>query len=728
MPPNSQRYTLGAALGLEQRWKGNPASAQTAQDLAYDPRGGWRTGPGYRRTLLGVYDQMSGTYTNPFTALGVIWSLHRFSQGNGARQWLLFESDDNGSTATLRALNPSHHNTTPYDTLVDRSGTAVTGRTIVTTPWIGTQSVTWGNRVYLVNGYDTPIVFDGEMADRAGFAGPPGTPSAREISATTATYYDGASNSSIPQFGFGYLPASTTDPAQISQRCYAVSFINSRGQESPLSAISDVVQTKTGNSGITLGRNFHALTLPTGPVGTVARRVYASQNIVDTSGQVVAGRSTQLFWLLDIEDNVTTLTEIYQDDDALGTAPYDPTAFGSWPAGARIAVDFKGTMFVASADASEVQYSAAGFPEVFPPANRIPIGDAALGPVTGMYATRNAVVVLKQRGVYLIKGDPVNGFWADTLDHAAGCASQRTLVEIPNVGLSWVGLDGIYLLRGTLENEGYPTEVKTLSLPVYEDVREWTTSALSNAVAVPNPREKCAIFVVPRRGSVDATHMIVFHYEVGQFTTSEDWPVRCALNTSDHRAYVFFGSSDASSNPGIHVITRGFANKGGVALAPVYETADLDFGSIFRSINVVGVFVFCIGFGNNDLTLDYKVARRLTYVRATEGKSAQGSDQQYLDRSENRMKVYGATVGAYTDPDGTAEVAVWDTDTWAVWRPIVVRFDTYTGGVSPTHEFAAKLTPAEGSTLMEIVSLDIELVASELNKAKPISSLLGVSS
>lgn len=723
MSVNSQRYTLGPAKGLDQRFKGDTATAQTAQDLAWDARGGWRTAGGYRRILLGQLNQ--GQYVNPFAGSGTIWSLHRFAQGNGARQWLLFEADDGTSgpkTATMYYLDPSLRTSTPYTALVDRSGATMSGRTIIETPWQRTQSVTWGNRIYLFNGIDTPLVFDGTMADRAGFDGPPGAPTVMPIANVVATYV-GAGNGPIAQMGVGPLPAATTDPPYVHQRRYVVTFVNSRGQESPPSAPSATVELKTVNTTtLTMGRGFHWLELPIGGDHVVARRIYCTENIVDSAGNTVLGRADVFFYLMDIEDNDQRGIEIFQDDDALASQ-LDPLTLGAWPTNAKLGVDFKGTMFVAGTDASEVVYSRAGFPEVFPPQNRIPIGDASLGPVTGLYATRNAVVVLKARGVYLIKGDPVSGFYSQTLDPSHGGMAPRTMIEIPNVGLAWAGMDGIYFLEGSLENEGVLTRVRNLGLPLYEDVRQWNMSAMLNAVAVHNPLDNEVMFHIPTMGSINPNHCLVFSYEIGQWTTRPNLPVSCALNTSDHRAYVYFGSWD-SNHPGIHVYTRGMPDRDGVAIAPVYETVDLDFGAIFRSGAITGVYVLCVGFGNNDLTLDYKTARRLTYVRAAESENPQAEDQQYPE-SQNRMKVYGAAEGDYLAPDGTNEVAIWDTDTWGLWRPIVVRFDVSVQNVNPMHEFAAKLLPGNSATLFEIISIDFEIAGGELLKAKPFTTHIG---
>lgn len=722
---NTERYTLGPAKGLDQRWRGGASAAQTAQDLSWDPRGGWRTGPGYRRVLLGQEDQADpGSYVDPFDGLGIIWSLHAYSQGIGARQWILFEADNEGDAATLYALNPSKRTAQPYDALVDRDGNTIDGRAVITTPWLKTTSTAWGNWIYLFNAVDPPIVFDGEMVDACGYAAGPPAPSVREIAATTATYYNNTptDDGQVPSVGIGPVQLTPSDPALTHQRRYRVSYINDRGQESPLSEPSSTVEVRTGSSGISAGRNFHYMEVPKGPTGTVARRVYATTNIVDADGNVVTGRGDLYFYLFDIEDNDTLGIEIHLDDDQLASEAVDGTVLGGFPTGVRFAFDFKGCLFVVTADSTELLYSNPLAPEVFGLNNRIPIGDARLGPITGGYVTRDSIVILKSKGVFIVKGDPSTGFAADTFDHTHGTDAARSVIEIPGVGLAWLSSDGVSILEGALNNEGVPTRVRSVGVPIYEDIRTWNTSAMVNAHAAAFPREHEIIWWIPTNGDTQPSHCLVFHTDVGEWTTREGFPAVSSMNTPDENADVYFGSWDYAAHPGIHAISRGFNDKDGDAIEPIYETVDIDFGAIFRSCNVKSVLVNCIGFASNMLTLDYKVARNLTYVRANEGADPQEEQQQYPE-GQNRMKVYAADVNDYADPDGLSEVAIWDVDTWGLWRPVVLRFDVETSNVAPTHEFAAKLTPGTDFTLMEILSIDIELQSGGLLKTIPLNKL-----
>ena len=46
-------------------------------------------------------------------------------------------------------------------------------RKVVSTPWEGTQFATFAARLYMVNGFNKPMVFDGRKASPLGFFAPP---------------------------------------------------------------------------------------------------------------------------------------------------------------------------------------------------------------------------------------------------------------------------------------------------------------------------------------------------------------------------------------------------------------------------------------------------------------------------------------------------------------------------------------------------------------------------
>ena len=133
-----------------------------------------------------------------------IHSIHWFSQHNGARQWTVFEAQttrgqlETGSRLLLRAFDGTLVNSTDYEESTGR----VPWRTLETfssekylsgsdsiplkpvddrigiSVGITTQSETWGGKLYLVNGYNAPVVFNGEYVEIAGFSTEPPAPTA----------------------------------------------------------------------------------------------------------------------------------------------------------------------------------------------------------------------------------------------------------------------------------------------------------------------------------------------------------------------------------------------------------------------------------------------------------------------------------------------------------------------------------------------------------------------
>ena len=462
-------FTVGPLRGMDQRWKPSPDTGMRVRDLTWDGRDGWKTSGGFRRIVLG-----QGTPpVNPYAGTGTVTSLHFFTQHNGGRAWLVYESG-----GALFAFNGSNRASGYREALTFIDGTAVTGRKQLSTPWQRTQSVSWAGRIYLVNGYDTPLVYDGLKVERAGFDNAPAAPQVYALGNTqpdtgyhmTAQRSPVFSPTTAPEYyyklelGLGPILDTNTDEQKCGYR-YKVTFVNERGQESPASAASALATFRNeGGDEPKHGGTPVGVALPVGGSHVVARRIYRTQNVYDASGNLLSlGFGDVYYFHSEVQDNVTTVMADILPDSFLG-GKLDAEALGPWPVGTKYLASFKDTLFVAGGTTNEVRFSAPRFPEVFPPDNVMDIGDADLGPVTGLYGTRNAVVV------------------------------------VPNVGLCFLSEDGVYVLQGTLENEGTRTSVIHLSTPVSEIVKRINRSALPNACAVTYHRDKEAWWAIPTLG------------------------------------------------------------------------------------------------------------------------------------------------------------------------------------------------------------------------------------
>ena len=689
-----------------------------------------------------------------------IISLHWFAQHNGARQWTLWEDEMgglyyfNGSRVSQASsldpwspvykLQKSDRNNYWDTTLASNVPLAVTGRTIIDGPSAGSHSQTWGNRIYIVNGYDAPIVFDGSKAEIAGFQTPPGTPQGTPLSEVGSEMACHASMFRIPShngsfgdqaklykelpvLGVGsqnaYVEANLNtktereDNKRRNAYRYVVTFVNERGQESPASAPSETIFFENGWMAYDVetgsddgwgqvnedGRTFILLDIPVGGPEVVARRIYRTRNMIASSGNLHnLGYGEDYFFLTEIQDNATSKFEDGRPDAFLGSLLVEDS-FGEFPRGSKYLAVFKNTMFVAGENDNTLRYSAPLYPEVFPPANVINIGDADGGQITGLYATKNALVVLKSRGVYLLKGNPSDGFYAETLSRDVGCMAPKSLAEIPSLGLTFLGTDGVWILEGALENTGTPTKLVQLSTPIPNEIEQINLSSAVGACATIYHRDKEFWLAVPYGDSEENDTVLVYHYESGSWSKRENFPIQCMIETRDHRGYVYFGSNDPDY-PGLYAYSRGFSSKGSASITPSFKTVSLDFGSVYHSIQPAHVFVYAISNGNNNMQLNYNVNRSLSTVRS----SVQGADQQ---DPNDRMSVYND--------------ALWGTGVWGKVRPTVVRFDVSAAEKGPARELQIEITSE--SRRIEIVGYDIEAKMGEQRNIKPLNEALAPS-
>jgi hypothetical protein len=686
--------------GIDERWA-SPEGVRAAtriRDMWWDGRAAWGSAGGYRRIIRGPLGEL-GVPTNPFAAVGAVESVHWFSQHNGARSWLIYVA-----LGSVVVFNPSTaaRAASPGDAAYDRGGNALT-RAIVETPWQRSQSFCWGDNFYLLNGIDRAIVFNGTWWDYAGFPGPAGTPSAVVLGAPHACDLGpgtgaGDQAQKMPNTGLG----PTIEVVDTDYKCgyrYRVAYVNSRGQVSPLSPPSELVSfTNPGGFTVSTGAHFVKLTLPIGGSEVVARRIFRTQNINDSAGLPVIGRADQYFYWGDIPDNCTSALIDGKTDSMLASQVIDPSAYGPWPSNARFATPFKGCLFAAGTNSSSLYFSAPNNPEVFPLDNVLAIPDSALGPITAMYATRNALVVFKADGVYLVKGDPVNGFFCETLTLSAGCVAPNTVREVPGAGLVFLGKAAVHCLQGTLENEGVPTQVINLSVPLPSVMRRLNRSALINACAAVYHRDKEYWLAVPTIGKADNDLVLVFHWEVRAWSTREKYPIASMLETSNAAGQLLFASyaSTTARSPdglvhlGVMVYSRGWPDKDGTAIEPLYETGQYAPGGTLRAHRPKGVLVHAILHGNNRITCNLRANRSRSFWFPV----AKSEPQQL---PQELVPLYGA---ARFDAGSL----------WQQLRPGPIRIDMEKNiGNTPILESAITLTPATGTRHMTIMGVALEL-------------------
>jgi hypothetical protein len=696
--------------GIDQRWDTRANNAATIENMTWGDQDSWGTSQGYRR-LVSDYDETetttvgeetvtspTGNQVNAYDSDAKPNSLFWFSQHGNALQWMIYEDFDgrllhfNGSKAPS---NPrtiiQYADGNPFD--ADASGIAASPSTSKIRASKGlaisnTVYTMYGNNLYIVNGQDAPLVFDGKKCTRAGFSGKPNNPEAYTTKKTAIR--------KTSTMGVGY-------DASNNQFKYVVTFVNERGQESRFSAESPVVSFDTTvdhvvNSSRTLTketyRHFVVITIPTGPIGTVARRIYRTQNletfiegtdVVTLPAEKFLGKE---FYLLDeVQDNVC---EIYIDassDFDLGALSLEGD-FGDFPLNSTNMAVFKNTLFVADDMTSDLRYSRPLNPEVFPPLNLFSFSDTQTSLITGLYPTRDSLVVFKQRGIYLVKGDPSRGFFGQTLSTDIGCIASQTIKEVPGVGLLFMSNDGIYVLEGTLANTGTSTRFIKLTQglrDIFNRVNFEFADRFRSLIYHRDREYWCSVCLDDK--TIPDT-ILKFSYEIGAWSVYDLLPTAGMIEVQDHRGYLIFAGPNADADDG----PRGLYVYGSVnekhklgTVAPVYETVNIPFNTVWENFSPARVQTRVVGYGNT-VNMSVFVNREPATVATT----ASGTQKRALE--DNLFPLYGTV----------------ETDTGVVYkehRPVIVRMDFSTMHKGPVNELKMRFTSDDE---LEIVSYELE--------------------
>ena len=695
----TQRFEVARLRGIEDRWRATPDSAAIIKEMSWDPYDGWKR--------AGGFDVVTGSAYPSWTGFE-IRSLHYYSVHNGGQRHIIFED---GGGNLCRLYPPHWHADELAWKVLPYADGFVSSRHAFNKSEIATQSASFGGRMYFVNGVDEPVVYDGKSLSRVGFFELPTPPSATavqrgqpnkgiynrsEVSSTHTNtfFYLGTSDSgqglgSLSPKGLrGYhqkrslfFPDSSKDTepywkaeaaeieayndAKLCGYQYRVSFVNKRGQESPMSPPSATVTFECLDG----FRRFVSVSIPVGGENVVARRLYRTSDILDDYGNpITPERGRNFYFVKEIQDNETTAVEDGTSDANLGFV-VDEDDFGFFPRQSKYIAAFKNTLFVSGTVDNLVRYSAEGMPEVFPRDNIFDIGDVDSGKITALYATQNALVIFKERGIYLVKGNQRNGFVAQTLNKDIGCAAVGSIQDVPGTGLVFLSESGVFVLKGALENTGTPTSVIELSTPIKHLVNRIDKANMRSSVSVINRSEKEYMLCVPTIGK-DNNLLLVWHYEVGAWSFREKYPMQCVIETNDSRGYVYFGSNDPNV-PGIHVLSNYYYVKNEVGYsavydqfseteiisyedAPIYETCPFDFGSIYSSIQIAYINVYAVAYGDNPLDINFKINRSDNLVL----KDNKSREQHNITE---RLPVYGK--------------AVFQDDVWVDHRPVVIRYD-----------------------------------------------------
>ena len=601
--------------------------------------GGWSTRIGYEP----YFPNITSGYA-PFATLGPIDSLYvGSSNGTPATFYVLFESG-----GTLYLLHDFGGNTPSILALAS-------GRFIPTRLTPVSHYTPVADGVLVTNGQDTPLLV--QPWPLPGITVAPGvvpqivrpfgmqtpspvaplgvTPVDATSGSTTSTITDTTGDSvqiwwstsgsalGYPNragIGYGTTPASEV---RTNAYTYKVSFVSDLGGESPLSAAT-VLSWESPQNQKNRAKHIPALRIPVGPQGTVARRLWRSQNWADESP---TEGDDAIYLSLTVPNNIDELVFDPTPSAGLGAAEPLPGDRIQLPIqNPMFATTFLGRLFIAGStdDPFTVFFSRVGLPEWFSAGDQVTL-PATGGAITGLVAHYTSLLVLRERSLDIIGPGTATGFTATTLLAGLECLAPHSAVGTP-FGVVMAARDGLYLAEGGTVG-GAITTVSKLSdgasiAEVWERAIAPNGASLARATAVWDTIRQEYWLQVPSNGSAKLDLGIVWHPgaispEGGHaFTLRKGWPVGC-FATLPNGEVIFghhtgqFGQTPQPSGLFVASARRAMGlnfDQDTYKRAPppksVYRSLYFDFGDPAQLKTISYVTLYVLSTGNVEITLE----------------------------------------------------------------------------------------------------------------------------
>jgi len=357
----------------------------------------------------------------------------------------------------------------------------------------------------------------------------PGTPTIRSIGqpdANPLTFIDATSviiNDQHWKPTDSYFQGVTSGTASEKSRySYKVSFVNEAGSESPLSNSSNemtftsVSVTRGGSSGVP--RTGLILLIPRGPNGTVARRIYRTKN----EGSVY-------YYVTQLNENTSLEYTDFRSDSQLGSEAPSPSASIVMPSPAcRFSAAFKDCVFIDGGlmDPQRLFYSRPRMPDTYQANDYFEVGTREGGDITGLAPYYNSLIVFREYAIDLIRGDALNGFELVPFIQGVGTSSPDAIVPIPNLGISFVAKDGIYLIAGGLDG-GSALKMDKISLGLEEFFDRASIDKLPQAKAAYSDVQRELHYYLALDGKTFLNKGLVYHFDARTWSERDDFPVNC---------------------------------------------------------------------------------------------------------------------------------------------------------------------------------------------------------
>jgi len=564
---------------------------------------GWSTSLGYEK-----YRTTSSNWS-PFP-LSKIDSMFYVQRHKGAQDSIVFETD-----GTLYHLNDFAGGLELY--------ALSENRTIPSVSELNTQYAQYGSFCLYVNGYDKPakshlypvtdVTANNYLIEYPlGFHFQPAAPVAWTVeldptedaaNGDKASIWFTANN--IKNKGLG-IPAD----GQENYYQWKVSFVNNAGAESPLSSASNQVAWTTGTNEY---RYAIPVELPTGDTGTVARRLYRTKNF---SPDATFDADTYYF-VAEIPNNIEDFFIDDLPDSALGSqAPstLDSIVFPSLHC--RFMGIYKDCLFIDGGRDNDttIYFSNPTKPDQYSALSFLSLGNRQGGGLTGLYGYFNFLLAFREGSIDIIRGDYPN-FVATPLTQDIGTTATNTICAVPNLGVVFLGRDGVYAVSGNPEYGATPS-VQNITRNLQDLFRTINIDAMHKACAVYSPKRREYLLFLPVDGETHPSIGLVYHTDKGVWSKREGFPVSSLIKNTN--GDVMFGYNvDVPSNQderGIMVMSAARAlgqeeiNDQLYWKAPptsVMTSAWLDFGDPSMKKKIHSVYLFIATGGDQEIDMTY---------------------------------------------------------------------------------------------------------------------------
>ena len=540
MKSTQARPTPNGAGGIDTREPQDPSGATVAENMTIDQRtGGWSTRLGYEK-----YRPNPASEFSPFQTTEFIYSIHAAQDlARGARESILFETNgtlnlfyQSGQQRLVRTLASGRH--VPAPTEAGSWFTATPHGTLITNghqfpvlvyPWpLGDAAESSGAIASCIRDFG----FRSQpQAPQPYVVAPLASPTTSGTTAGTHFWYPKAPDAVDPvvtpggRWGMGFsLGSGTNIGATIN---IAVSMVTDTGSEGPISDIGSVSwELPAGAAG------FHyafASSIPTGPAGTAARKIYRTKNINEDSPD--AG-DNQLYFTTLIRNNFDLLhVEAVRPVNLISPAPAIPTGVMPAPR-ARFSAYWEGRVWLDGGpdDPTSLYYSEENLIEQFPVINAFSLTGEG-GGVTGMFAHAGALFIFREGSIdaaVLRSREPGGGgFSVVTVVPGIGTLAPHSIAAVPNLGLVFLSRDGVYALTGTVTSGGSTVEAVLLSGTIREDLQvRMTAGCEARSWAVYWPQQREYILWAPVDGYDRPNMGYALHVDKTQLLERPTWSLR----------------------------------------------------------------------------------------------------------------------------------------------------------------------------------------------------------